>query len=633
MTSLLLLFVAIAAQQSFAVKVTSSGIQRKVRGNNCTFRWTVDEPITTYAIYNRTTGYRTPLDRYSYREYDTASGVITLVLLDVQLWDAGNYSLELTTRSATIADSTACLFVYVALRGSVTITSGSNPAKEGDTVELTCNLTSASLPASYRTYVISYAWNIPNYGLLRNISSGPAVLLNGDLVPGYAIKNNGKTLRISSVRYQDGTYFHCYGLEDGLDVGWRSYSLYLALKYRPYIPSPDSKKFNVAIGKQVEFSFFIKCDPPLISATNWTFTDTTGFVRALPQGEYLNIDSYYHHRRVNFNLTSSAYYGNYSIAMANVLGSTTFTFQVLQEGPPEQPSNARIYYASHSSIAVRCNRKWSNSFSREQTVFFRLRLTEGGVGVDLSSISYTSEDYNEPIFEYFTKNIQPEMDYTVSIWSLNRFGSSDIVELKVRTRRQPKLKVSPETISINGTQAVVDFTVEVSGDDAEQIARVDAQCCSVITGQCRGYSGRYSGNQVVVDGIPDGTAYYIDLTVYSGVYEKYTYFSDSVRGLRVSRNGNEDYGNESLIHQKKTAIVLMILLGITLLALLVVSALCLAKRIRRSPHPNSSLPMFPAEDVINNSETAKNGERKQFYPSNVYQPDDGDPSEVECRGT
>ena len=57
-----------------------------------------------------------------------------------------------------------------------------------------------------------YFWNINSIGYLRNISSGPAVLENGDVVPGYSINNDGKTLVIHSVQYTD--LFGCTVLEE-----------------------------------------------------------------------------------------------------------------------------------------------------------------------------------------------------------------------------------------------------------------------------------------------------------------------------------------------------------------------------------------------------------------------------------
>lgn len=52
------------------------------------------------------------------------------------------------------------------------------------------------------------------YGNLRNISSGPAILQNGDILPGYSIKNDGKTLVIASAQSADSS-FYCLAREEG----------------------------------------------------------------------------------------------------------------------------------------------------------------------------------------------------------------------------------------------------------------------------------------------------------------------------------------------------------------------------------------------------------------------------------
>jgi len=89
---------------------------------------------------------------------------------------------------------------------------GRNPSYGGDTIELNCSSYSASLPASEQPKMY-YFWYIRSYGLLRNISSGPAVLQNGDVVPGYSIKNDGKTFVIESAQYADSYY--CSVQEEG----------------------------------------------------------------------------------------------------------------------------------------------------------------------------------------------------------------------------------------------------------------------------------------------------------------------------------------------------------------------------------------------------------------------------------
>lgn len=184
----------------------------------------------------------------------------------------------------------------------------------------------------------------------------------------------------------------------------------------------------------------------------------------------------------------------------------------------------------------------SNSDEHSQRVYLRLKLSEDGSTAESSGVTYLSETYNFIIYSYiFTKNIQPETNYKVSVWSVNGFGSSEVVELEVRTRKQPKLQVSPETISIEGTRAIIDFTVELGDEDADEVVRVEAQCCSLFSGQCSNYSGKYNGSQVAVDNIPDGTVHFFDLIIYSGIHNKYYYYSNAVRGIRVPRDRNEGY--------------------------------------------------------------------------------------------
>jgi len=69
-------------------------------------------------------------------------------------------------------------------------------------MEFDCSATSNSLPASDRPKMYYFYISVL-HGNLRNISSGPAVLEHGDVIPGYSIKNNGKTLVVVSAQYSD----------------------------------------------------------------------------------------------------------------------------------------------------------------------------------------------------------------------------------------------------------------------------------------------------------------------------------------------------------------------------------------------------------------------------------------------
>lgn len=90
----------------------SNGLQRVRSGKVNIFNWTIDEPISNYTIFNHTTGLPTGLRENTSHYYDNTSGEITLTINDVQLWDAGNYSLQITQPLTTAIDSTACLYVY-----------------------------------------------------------------------------------------------------------------------------------------------------------------------------------------------------------------------------------------------------------------------------------------------------------------------------------------------------------------------------------------------------------------------------------------------------------------------------------------------------------------------------------------
>lgn len=93
---------------------------------------------------------------------------------------------------------------------------------------------------------------------------------------------------------------------------------------------------------------------------------------------------------------------------------------------------------------------WSNSFVHQQTVFWQLTHVENGTIVEHSNMSYALDLYNATYSHRFKNNIQPKTDYKVSVWSQNKLGSSDVVELQVRTQDQPKLIAT--TISTKVTE-------------------------------------------------------------------------------------------------------------------------------------------------------------------------------------
>lgn len=100
------------------------------------------------------------------------------------------------------------------LLGSLILSSGRNPATEGDTLELTCNITSTSLPAVYRPNIISISWYNRGDWLREPFFNGSLMDRRGNIIPGYMSKNNGITLVISSVDYLD-QYIRCSGGEYG----------------------------------------------------------------------------------------------------------------------------------------------------------------------------------------------------------------------------------------------------------------------------------------------------------------------------------------------------------------------------------------------------------------------------------
>src|SRR6218665_3857591 len=118
---------------------------------------------------------------------------------------------------------------------------GRNPGFGGDTIELTCSADSNSLPISDRpkTY---YFWKSSLYGNLRNISSGPAQIQNGDVVPGYNIKNDGKTLMIVSAQYTDD--FLCSAQEEGSPYKYTSVNFTLIVYGEQWCFCPQCIRLN-----------------------------------------------------------------------------------------------------------------------------------------------------------------------------------------------------------------------------------------------------------------------------------------------------------------------------------------------------------------------------------------------------
>jgi len=107
---------------------------------------------------------------------------------------------------------------YLSVPGSMSLslTSGRNPAAEGDLVELTCPYTSNSQPAAYQPRAL-YSWNVPRfyYIALQVLFNGSLQIPNGGIVSGYSTRSNGRTLTIAAVQYNDAQVIGCSVNEEG----------------------------------------------------------------------------------------------------------------------------------------------------------------------------------------------------------------------------------------------------------------------------------------------------------------------------------------------------------------------------------------------------------------------------------
>ena len=84
-------------------------MQRKYIGETATLQWTVTKSLSSYSVYNLKSETLSANANYTLA---SKTGVITLLIRNIQLTDAGNYSLSVTNGSATQIDSSALLFVY-----------------------------------------------------------------------------------------------------------------------------------------------------------------------------------------------------------------------------------------------------------------------------------------------------------------------------------------------------------------------------------------------------------------------------------------------------------------------------------------------------------------------------------------
>src|SRR6218665_2524015 len=88
------------------VSISTPPMQRKVIGESCQFRWKVKGDFTSYTVRlgSEALGPDTNLS--------SSNCTITLVIWNIQLSDAGYYSLSINTGPSTEVNSTVMLFVY-----------------------------------------------------------------------------------------------------------------------------------------------------------------------------------------------------------------------------------------------------------------------------------------------------------------------------------------------------------------------------------------------------------------------------------------------------------------------------------------------------------------------------------------
>ena len=204
-------------------------------------------------------------------------------------------------------------------------------------------------------------------------------------------------------------------------------------------------------------------------------------------------------------------------------------------GPPDAPSNAIAVFASPYLIVIAWNCMWSNG--RQQTTSLQLKILYNDTVVESSNTFLGSFCYNSTYITQFTNGTQPETDYEVLVWSTNSLGSSDVIRLPVKTTKIVKFFVSPETISLNGNQAIINFR-----STEAKIERLDVTCCLETTGSCYRnyyYNVNSMAGQITFDYMPSADVYVFDFIVNGGDFNIAVYFLTMVKGVRVSRNKDD----------------------------------------------------------------------------------------------
>lgn len=187
---------------------------------------------------------------------------------------------------------------------------------------------------------------------------------------------------------------------------------------------------------------------------------------------------------------------------------------------------------THSLLSLLWRCRWHNG--AQQTVFVQLTDVANNVEVGTQTVPLPTYCYNSVFSTLFQNNIQPERDYEASIWSLNAQGSSGVVKLAVRTVKRLIFDISSTDISINGTQATMNFRI---ADSSKSILWLNVTCCVEITAQCsnQSYTITSTDNRLTYNILPSGSEYVFEFIVFDSDGFTYTYTLAIVKGVRVSR--------------------------------------------------------------------------------------------------
>lgn len=120
----------------------------------------------------------------------------------------------------------------------------------------------------------------------------------------------------------------------------------------------------------------------------------------------------------------------------------------------------------------------------------------------------------------FETNIQQETKYEASLWSHNDLGSSDVISLTATTPAKPTLLVPPKNIVLNGTNAMISFSI-VNG----RAVQLKVECCIESKLLCVSSFFNVSGQDgtITLVNIPsDGSQYTFDFYLYDGPPQNYS---------------------------------------------------------------------------------------------------------------